>query len=61
MLSAIFIGPAASGRGLCYIDRVLSGDSKSRINKLEVLARRKYTDYKFVRLFIGFEKAKLSV
>ena len=38
------MGPAASGRGLCDIDRVLFRVTKSRVKKWEVLAQRKYTD-----------------
>ena len=45
MLSAFRMGPAAKGRGLCDIDRVLFGLTKSRVKKCEVLVRRKYTDY----------------
>ena len=45
MFSEFRMGPAASGRGLRGIDRVLFKVTKSRVKKWEVLARRKYTYY----------------
>jgi len=44
MISAFRMGSAASGRGLCDIDRVLFKVTKSRVKKWEVLLRQKYTD-----------------
>ena len=44
MFSAFRIGPAASGHGLCDIDRVLFRVTKSRVKNWQVLVRRKYTD-----------------
>ena len=43
MFSAFRIGPAASGRGLCDIDRVLFRVTHVSEN-WEVLPRQKYTD-----------------
>ena len=43
MISAFRMGPVASGRGLCDVDRVLFGVTKSE--NWEALARRKNTDY----------------
>ena len=45
MISAFCMGPAASGRGLCDIDRVLFRVAKSRVKKLG--SRRKYTNIFF--------------
>ena len=42
MISAFRMGPVASGRGLCDVDRVLFGVTKSE--NWEALARRKITD-----------------
>ena len=39
MILAFGAWPAASGRGLCYIDRVYFRVSQSRVKKWEVLAR----------------------
>ena len=46
------MGPAASGSGLCDIDKVFNrviNQSKSSVKKWEVLAQRKYTDYNINR------------
>ena len=40
MFSPFRMGPAASGRGLCDIDRVLFKVTQSRVGKRGVLARR---------------------
>ena len=44
IFSAFRMGPAASERGPWDFDRVFFGVGKSRVKKLEVLARRKYTN-----------------
>ena len=57
------MGPTASGRGLCDIDRVFSGVTKSRTYKKWEVARRKYTDYieiEIAKLSVYFRRAKTS-
>ena len=60
MFSAFGMGPAACGRGLSDIDRVLFRVTKSRLRKLGSRGTAKYTDYK-LNFIIKIEKSKLSV
>ena len=41
VISVFCMAPAASGRGLCDIDRVFLKVAKSRVKKWEILAREK--------------------
>ena len=46
MFSAFRMGPAASGRELCDIDRVYYSELLNHVSEnFEVLARRRYTDH----------------
>ena len=44
IFSAFGMGPAASGRRVCDIDRVLFRGTKSLVRELGILSRRKFTN-----------------
>ena len=52
LITAFRMDPAASGRGLCDIDRAFFKIPKSRVKKWEVHVRQKYTNNLIISILI---------